>query len=168
MLFYVFLLFIYPPNMVFLMISGGNSKPHTYIRYLVYFSCLPLWDNAPCFRCNLCENISWTRKKSLYVSEGNARPLLLQKGHLKFTSKRKRSCTICVTPWFSLWTSLGLKFVVQIAQLIDRAFAVSVAGANVKAREITTGESSGYSIKKREPQSDSLFLWTSLGLKFVV
>ena len=40
-----------------------------------------------------------------------------------------------------LWTSLGLKFVVQIAQLIDRAFAVSVAGANVKAREITTGES---------------------------
>ena len=56
-----------------------------------------------------------------------------------------------------MWTSLGLKFVVQIAQLIDRAFAVSVAGANVKAREITSGESSGYSIKKREPQSDSLF-----------
>jgi hypothetical protein len=40
-----------------------------------------------------------------------------------------------------MWTSLGLKFVVQIAQLIDRAFAVSVAGANVKAREITSGES---------------------------
>ena len=42
---------------------------------------------------------------------------------------------------FSVWTSLGLKFVVQIAQLIDRAFAVSVAGANVKAMEITSGES---------------------------
>ncbi len=42
-----------------------------------------------------------------------------------------------------MWTSLGLKFVVQIAQLIDRAFAVSVAGANVKAREITSGESPG-------------------------
>ena len=56
-----------------------------------------------------------------------------------------------------MWTSLGLKFVVQIAQLIDRAFAVSVAGANVKAREITTGESSGYSIKKENRKSDSLF-----------
>ena len=32
-----------------------------------------------------------------------------------------------------MWTSLGLKFVVQIAQLIDRAFAVSVAGANFKS-----------------------------------
>ena len=63
-----------------------------------------------------------------------------------------------------MWTSLGLKFVVQIAQLIDRAFAVSVAGANVKAREITTGESSGYSIKKKRTAKRFSFLWTSLGL----
>jgi hypothetical protein len=59
---------------------------------------------------------------------------------------------------FSVWTSLGLKFVVQIAQLIDRAFAVSVAGANVKAREITTGESSGYSIKKENREAILFFV----------
>ena len=59
---------------------------------------------------------------------------------------------------FSVWTSLGLKFVVQIAQLIDRAFAVSVAGANVKAREITSGESSGYSIKKENRKAILFFV----------
>ena len=64
-----------------------------------------------------------------------------------------------------MWTSLGLKFVVQIAQLIDRAFAVSVAGANVKAREITTGESSGYSIKKKENREAILFFVDQPGLE---
>ena len=36
-------------------------------------------------------------KKSLYVSEGNARSLLLQKGHLKVTDKRKRTYKIFVS-----------------------------------------------------------------------
>ena len=66
------------------------------------------YDWLNCFRCNLCENISWTPKKSLYVSEGQARSLLLQKGHLKVTKKRKSTCEKLVSAWFSMWTSQGL------------------------------------------------------------
>jgi len=40
----------------------------------------------------ICENISWTHKKSLYVSEGYEGSLSLQKGHLKVTKERKSTC----------------------------------------------------------------------------
>ena len=54
------------------------------------------------------KSVSWTYKKSLYVSEGNSGSLLLQKGHLKVTCKRKSTCEQLVSAWFSVWTSQGL------------------------------------------------------------
>ena len=56
----------------------------------------------------LPKNISWTLKKSHYVSEGYARSLWLQKGHLKVTGKRKSTCEKLVSAWFLVWTSQGL------------------------------------------------------------
>ena len=93
MLFYVFLLFIYPPNMVFLMISWVRTPNHIPKSgiWFVSSACrfeIMLLVFAIIFAKTFLE---LTKNHSTFqkVTQGH---VCFKKGHLKVTNKRKSTC----------------------------------------------------------------------------